>query len=105
MSEPNLGRLNLHAYGRVTAAGVLSNGVNVLSVVKGAAGLYTVNLGSEIDPTQRYVAVGVVGAVGGFGQRDAAGDTDSALAPRTFNVAGAATDLDFEFFVYRTNLP
>lgn len=104
MSEPNLYPFSVHAYGKVSAAGVLTDAVNISGIVKGAAGIYTVNLGSEIDPTQRSVLVSLTGGVAGSANQLSPG-TDGTVAPRTFNAAGAATDLDHEITVLRVRTP
>ena len=105
MAAPNLGSLILHAAGKVSAAGVLSDGANVLQVVRNGAGSYNITMGTAIDPTQRHESLTVRDNAGAIISTDPAQDSDTVFRVLTFSDAGAAKDAAFSFSVTRTSVP
>ena len=105
MAAPNLGNLTLHAYCKVSAATppVVADPVNIgaLSVTRTGAGIWVVNLGTEIDDTQRMVVLTPVMGVDVSITKNPAVQTDSTIGVLAFDVAGAAGDIAWEIAVYR----
>ena len=106
MTAPNLGNLVLHAYAKVSAATppVISDAVNVTGASRTGAGITVVTLGSEIDPTQRFVAVTSTLATQGSVQKDPAVQTDGTVGVLGF-VAAVATDVPYEISIFRVSVP
>lgn len=106
MTAPNLGNLVLHAYAKVTGAtGAVTDAVNIIDVTRSGPGIYLVNLATEIDDTQRFVAVTPNAAVDASVIKNVAGQTDSVVAVLAFDAIAAAADIDFEVAVYRISTP
>ena len=105
MTAPYLGpSFGLHSHAKVTGGtGAIANNVNITGAVRNGIGDYTINLGSEIDPTTRSCLItprspGIVELAPG-------GDTDGSLQVLTKDAAGAAADVDFEVTIFRTSVP
>lgn len=105
MAEPNIpSSVILHAAGFVTGGtGALGvNAANVASVVRNGAGDYTINLGTEIDPTERVVTIQPVNAAARTPTVQA--ETDASLQVLTWDAGGLAGDSDFHFAVWRRSV-
>lgn len=105
--------LAVHAYAKVSAATppVVTDPVNIdptLSITRTSTGVWVVNLGTEIDFTQRAVSLVVNQAAAGQVQLDPAVQTDSTIGVLGFiddAVTGipAAGDVAWEIKVERVN--
>lgn len=73
----------------ISAAGVISMGSTDLTVVKGAAGIYTVNIKTPFSPQACMAFASVVGAVGYVAVDTPA---SASIGLRAYNGAGALTD-------------
>ena len=102
--KPSIDNIFLHSGAHVTGAtGVMTANTNVQSIERTGAGLYTVTLGSEIDPTQRYVSliIRTVVAVLFIRVDSTVVQTDLVFGVRVDNIASAATDGDWGLIVTR----
>lgn len=103
MSVPHLGNLTLHAYCKVNAAAAtVSDQINVASINDNGVGLFTVVLGTQINPNQRHLSVTL------FSEGVAEINDNSspaAFAVLTKTLAGAPADIDFEVAVFRVEVP
>jgi hypothetical protein len=105
MTAPSLGpTFGLHAAGKIDGAtGALTDGVNILSVVRNGLGDYTVTLGSAIDATARHLSLTANSA--GSLESDPAGNTDNSLQILAKDAAGAAADVSIDLAIFRTSVP
>ena len=105
MTAPNLGTLNLHAAGKVVGAtAALSDGVNTVDVTHTGVGIFVLNLGTEIDASERHASIVARSGAGSIVQLDPAVQTDSTIGILCFTNAGAAADIDFDFSIVRTKI-
>lgn len=106
---PNVIKSQVFAQGRVSSAGaILNSGTNNWSAVRNAAGVYTISwLGSQIDPANALYKVWPRSGAAALQttakvSNDAAEVIDASFVVRTFDAAGAAADVEFDFEVSLT---
>lgn len=88
-----------HAHGAVTGAtGAKISGTNFTSV-RNAKGDYSLTLDVPVDATACSIATSIRGATTGFSR--VVHTSDQVKQVLTFDVAGAAADLDFDFDIKR----
>lgn len=110
MTAPILPPTRLHAAGSVSAAGVLSDGVNIVEVERTGVGVYLVTLGSGLGVGQRHVSLDLVGDEEGWIGLQT--DEEEEENPLEFIVATfgrgevvGERDRDFRLAVFRTIVP
>lgn len=106
MTQPNVGSLAVFASGKVDGAGALTDGVNILGVVRNGAGDYTITLGSDLDITQGHLSLTVNQAGTARAQENPAGATDNTRQVLAFAGVNSAvaTDTAFSFILMRSIL-
>jgi len=108
---PNELKSQTFAQGRVTAAGALAvpgPRAGNFAVVLTAPGIYTITwVGAQIDPTKAIYKVWPRGGVAALREtakvsNDAVDVNDAFFVVRTYNAAGAASNVEFDFEVSQT---
>lgn len=105
--QPNISpAISLHASAEVSAATppVVTSNNNIASVTRTGAGIWVVNLATELDLADRIVTLTPIQANHGVLTLDPAVQTDSTIGVLGFLLA-VATDLRWTIKVERINTP
>lgn len=105
MATPNIpNSLRLHAAGRLSADDppLLTSLVNIASVVRDSAGVYTITMGVEIDPTEYQVVLTNESGGDIFMAVNSVAKTALTFEVNTFDQVGNPDDSAFFFTVLRT---